>query len=186
MSDVIVWLVRHGETVWNAQHKISGWIDVELSERGRQMACDLGSRLGGEEFDGVWSSDLRRAKDTAQLAYGRPTLEDARLRELDFGPLEGENWTLIPDHQQREVLAFSEDCTLGGEKISLFEERVFAFLDELPPGRHLLFVHAGVIRVALRRAQADQYVPPATVAILNWTRKQLLDMHLGPELWSQK
>mgnify|MGYP001482503335 FL=1 len=53
MSDVIVWLVRHGETVWNAQHKISGWIDVELSERGQQMARDLRPRLEPERFDGV-------------------------------------------------------------------------------------------------------------------------------------
>lgn len=186
MSDVIVWMVRHGETVWNAQHKISGWIDVDLSERGQQMALDLRPRLQGEDFDGVWSSDLRRALDTAQLAYGRPTVEDTRLRELDFGPLEGEDWTCIPEHQQREVMAFSEDCTFGGEKISAFEERVFAFLDELPAGRHLLFVHAGVIRLALRRAQADKFVPPTTVAVINWTQKQLLEMHLGPDIWSHK
>lgn len=186
MSDVIVWLVRHGETVWNAQRKISGWVDVELSERGQQMARDLRPRLHTEEFEGVWSSDLQRALHTAQLAYGRPARQDVRLRELDFGPLEGEDWTLIPQHQQREVLAFSEDCTFGGEKISVFEERVFAFLDELSPGRHLLFVHAGVIRVALRRAQADKFVPPTTVAIVNWTRKHLLEMHLGPEMESHK
>ena len=99
MSDVVVWLVRHGETVWNAQRKISGWVDVELSERGQQMARDLRPRLHPEEFDGVWSSDLRRALDTAQLAYGRPTQQDVRLRELDFGPLEGEDWTQIPQHR---------------------------------------------------------------------------------------
>ena len=184
MRDVIVWMVRHGETVWNAEHKISGWIDVELSERGQQMARDLQPRLVPESFDGVWSSDLRRAIHTAELAYGRPTVQDMRLRELDFGPLEGENWNLIPEEQQREVLDFSEHCTFGGEKISTFEERVFRFLDELSPGRHLLFVHAGVIRVALRQAQADRFVPPTTVAVVNWTRKQLLDMHLGPDVWS--
>lgn len=184
MSQVIVWLVRHGETVWNAQRKISGWVDVELSERGQQMARNLRTRLQPEEFEGVWSSDLRRAVDTAELAYGRPTRRDRRLRELDFGPLEGQDWLLIPKEQQGEVLAFSEDCTLGGEKISTFEQRVFSFLDELRPGRHLLFVHAGVIRVALRPAQADTFVPPTSVAVINWTQKKLLEMHLGPDLRS--
>ena len=121
MSDVIVWLVRHGETVWNAQHKISGWIDVELSERGQQMARDLRPRLEPERFDGVWSSDLKRAIDTAELAYRRPERQDERLRELDFGPLEGENWLTIPAEHQQEVIDFCEHCTRGGEKISAFE-----------------------------------------------------------------
>jgi len=182
MSDVIVWLVRHGETVWNAQHKISGWIDVELSERGQQMARDLRPRLEPERFDGVWSSDLKRAIDTAELAYCLPEQQDKRLRELDFGPLEGENWLTIPAEHQQEVIDFCEHCTRGGEKISEFEERVVSFLDHLGPGRHLLFVHAGVIRVALRRVNADNFLPPTSVAIVNWSQGHLLELHLPPEI----
>lgn len=182
MSDVIVWLVRHGETVWNAEHKISGWIDVELSERGQQMARDLRPRLEPESFDGVWSSDLRRAIETAELAYSLPEQQDQRLRELDFGPLEGENWLTMPEDHQREVIDFCEHCTRGGEKISAFEERVVGFLDHLRPGRHLLFVHAGVIRVALRRVNADNFLPPTSVAIVNWSQGRLLDLHLPPEI----
>jgi len=182
MKDVIVWLVRHGETVWNAQHKISGWIDVELSERGAQMARDLRPRLEPEQFDAVWSSDLQRAIRTAELAYRTPEKQDHRLRELDFGPLEGENWLTIPEDHQKEVIAFGEDCTRGGEKISVFEERVTSFLDQLPPGRHLLFVHAGVIRVALRRVDADHFVPPTSVAIVNWSQGKLLELRFPPEV----
>lgn len=182
MKDVIVWLVRHGETVWNAEHKISGWVDVELSERGREMARALRQGLETEQFDGVWSSDLKRAIDTAELAYRRPEQQDQRLRELDFGPLEGQNWMNMPEQHQQDVLDFCEHCTRGGEKISAFEERVFSFLDHLPPGRHLLFVHAGVIRAALRRVQADKFVPPTTVAIVNWSQERLLEMRLPPEI----
>lgn len=181
MSDVIVWLVRHGETVWNAEHKISGWIDVELSERGIQMAEDLRARLEPEQFDGVWSSDLKRAVRTAELAYRSPERQDPRLRELDFGPLEGENWLTIPADHQKDVIDFGEHCTRGGEKISVFEERVFSFLDQLPFGRHLLFVHAGVIRVALRRVNADHFLPPTSVAIVNWSQGELVELRLPPE-----
>lgn len=182
MSDVIVWLVRHGETVWNAQHKISGWIDVELTERGQQMARELRPRLECEQFDGVWSSDLKRAVDTAELAYRRPEKQDQRLRELDFGPLEGENWMAMPEEHQQDVVDFCEHCTRGGERISAFEQRVTSFLDHLPPGRHLLFVHAGVIRVALRRVQADHFVPPTSVAIVNWSKERLIELRLPPEI----
>lgn len=182
MSEVIVWLVRHGETVWNAQHKISGWVDVELSERGQQMARDLRAGLELEHFDGVWSSDLKRAIATAELAYRHPEKQDRRLRELDFGPLEGQNWMTMPEQHQRDVLDFCEHCTRGGEKISAFEQRVIGFLDHLPPGRHLLFVHAGVIRVALRRVRADKFVPPTSVAILNWSKQHLIELRLPPEI----
>ncbi|MBS2038382.1 histidine phosphatase family protein [bacterium] len=182
MKDVVVWLVRHGETVWNAEHKISGWVDVELSQRGQQMARDLRAKLEREHFDGVWSSDLKRAMDTAELAYRRPEKVDARLRELDFGPLEGLNWMTMPPEHKREVQDFCENCTRGGETISSFEQRVCSFLDHLQPGRHLLFVHAGVIRVALRRVRADRFVPPTSVAIVNWSREQLIELHLPPEI----
>ncbi len=181
-NDVIVWLVRHGETVWNAQHKISGWTDVELSERGVQMARDLRFRLQPEQFDGIWSSDLQRAIRTAELAYRSPDKQDQRLRELDFGPLEGENWLTIPEEHQQDVIAFGEHCTRGGERISIFEQRVISFLDHLPPGQHLLFVHAGVIRVALRRVDADTFVPPTSVAIVNWSQGKLIELHLPPEI----
>lgn len=182
MDEVIVWLVRHGETVWNAEHKISGWIDVELSDRGKQMARDLRPGLEPEQFASVWSSDLQRAIHTAELAYGSPEKQDQRLRELDFGPLEGQNWLTIPKDHQKDVIDFCEHCTRGGEKISAFEERVVSFLDHLPPGRHLLFVHAGVIRVALRRVQADHFLPPTSVAIVNWSREELVELRLPPEI----
>jgi len=180
MSQVIVWLVRHGETIWNAQHKISGWVDVELSQRGQEMARDLAWLTRAESFDGVWSSDLQRAIETARLSTGLSPSQDRRLRELDFGPLEGQDWRAIPEGLQQGVLDFSEDCTCGGEKISDFEERVCGFLNELPPGRHLVYVHAGVIRIALRKVKADRYVTPASVAVVDWSNKKLIDLHAGP------
>ena len=174
-----LWLIRHGETVWNALGKISGWHDVELSEAGAEMARALRPHLQSLAFDHVWSSDLQRARRTAQLAYGQPR-EDQRLRELDFGELEGLVWMDIPQEQQKAVLDFSEHCAPGGETISQFEARVFEFLEEIPDGTHLLFVHGGLIRLVLRQVNADQFVPPTSIAVVDWTAKRLVDLKRAP------
>jgi probable phosphoglycerate mutase len=181
MNDLILWLVRHGETTWNAEHKISGWVDVQLSARGVEMAKRLRPLLEAEQFDAVHSSDLLRARHTGELAL-RSGVADARLRELDFGPLEGLNWLTMDECDREAVLAFSEDCTRGGETISAFEQRVFHFIEELNPGKHLLFVHGGLIRLVLRQVGADRFVPPTTVAVVNWTQRQLLALHLPEEV----
>ena len=150
------------------------------------MARDLHPQLGHLTFTGVWSSDLQRACHTARLACDTPAVPDARLRELDFGPLEDQDWTQLPEETQREVLAFSENCTQGGELISVFQGRVFEFLDQLPPGTHLLFVHGGLIRLVLRCVGNDRFVPPTTVAKVNWSSRELLELTLGPEVQHRK
>lgn len=78
---VRVWLVRHGETRWNTERRLQGISDIELSDRGREQAEQLRLRLGGRSFDAVWSSDLLRAVETAEIIFGGPRI-DARLREL--------------------------------------------------------------------------------------------------------
>lgn len=176
---VELWLVRHGETTSNAAGMISGWKDVHLSEKGRAMAEALRPILKDECFDTVVASDLTRAQDTARLAHSEPAI-DGRLRELDFGKLEGMNWETMPPDLQREILAFSEECAPGGELISVFEARVFDYLASLPAGRHLLFVHGGVIRIVLRQVGADQFVPPTSVAVVDWSTRSLIDLRLAP------
>lgn len=177
MRELELWLVRHGETTWNAEHKICGWFDAPLTPRGKAMARALRPRLQGCTFDGVWSSDLCRAVETGRLAYAEPE-PDPRLRELDFGPLEGLDWTTMCPLRQAAVRAFDEHCTEGGETISQLQSRVFHFVEGLKSGRHLLFVHAGVIRALLRPVQADQFVPPTSLARIHWTSKRLLSLEL--------
>ena len=178
-ESVELWLVRHGETTSNAAGMISGWKDVHLSKKGRAMAEALRPILQHELFDRVVASDLARAQDTARLAHSEPAIE-ARLRELDFGKLEGMNWETMPADMQREILDFSEECAPGGELISVFQARVFEYLASLPPGRHLLFVHGGVIRLVLRQVGADQFVPPTSVAVVNWSKRHLIELRLAP------
>jgi len=86
-----LWLVRHGETTYSESRLLAGWTDCPLTERGREQAKALSPVLGENRFHAVWSSDLARAVTTARLAWGEPKI-DARLRELNFGPLEGRSY----------------------------------------------------------------------------------------------
>ncbi|MBI3928778.1 MAG: histidine phosphatase family protein [Armatimonadetes bacterium] len=178
-SAVELWLVRHGETVWNAAGLVCGWSDVPLTARGQGQARSLRSRLTGQVFDSVWSSDLCRAVETAQLAYGAPRV-DARLRELHFGQIEGVPWETLDPLHRNALLEFEGFRAPDGESTHDFSVRVFELLNLLSPGRHLLFVHAGLVRLVLRAVGNDEFLPPSSIAALEWTTRRLLFLEQGP------
>jgi ribonuclease H / adenosylcobalamin/alpha-ribazole phosphatase len=85
-------VVRHGETERSAAHAYSGQADIPLTETGREQARHAAERLAGSGVDGIVSSPLSRAADTARAiadATGAPLEVDERLIEVDYGPLEG-------------------------------------------------------------------------------------------------
>jgi probable phosphoglycerate mutase len=85
-------IVRHGETVWNADGRHQGHLDSELTERGLQQARALAERLAGERFIALYSSDLGRALKTAQVIGAQSShtvLIDPRLRERNLGIFHG-------------------------------------------------------------------------------------------------
>jgi|GEM_PF-279373 len=93
------WLIRHGETAWNAKQKLQGWVNIPLNEVGRQQAQNLQRFFQLEnicaQFDTVISSDLDRAIETATIALEHrqlPVLTDERLRERSYGIYEGQHW----------------------------------------------------------------------------------------------
>jgi probable phosphoglycerate mutase len=168
-----IWLVRHGETAASRDGVLAGWADLPLTELGREQARAVAPALAGEPFHGVWSSDLDRAVTTARLAWGEPRT-DARLREINFGTLEGQPWqTLAPEYKQA-FIAFDGFHPPGGESLDEVRERVFAFLAVLPAGRHLLFTHGGVIRLLCRIAGRDGFQPTGTVVGLDWSARRFL------------
>ena len=94
---VCFYIVRHGQTLLNSLDRAQGWADSPLTEAGKQMVADIGEKLKGIDFDVVYTSDMLRAVQTAELILeaggegGVPIEKDARLREWCLGCMEAEN-----------------------------------------------------------------------------------------------
>ena len=164
---VEVWLVRHGHTEWSGAGRYTGWTDVALTPEGEAQARSLPSMLPAGPDVTAWSSDLARCVRTAELAGLEPRV-DRRLRELDFGAIEGLTWDEVPTDLQEALMSFDDFEAPDGESVDAFRARVFAFLDELPPGRHIVVTHGGVVRLLLRAARHDIAVTPGQVEHIRW------------------
>ncbi len=87
-----LYLIRHGETLWNSEMRFQGHVDIPLSERGVEQAKALAGRLAPRKISAVYSSDLSRAVDTARHIAGprgMGVISLPELREIDFGHWEG-------------------------------------------------------------------------------------------------
>ncbi|MFI5143112.1 MAG: histidine phosphatase family protein [Thermoanaerobaculales bacterium] len=174
-----LWLVRHGETTASRDGTLAGWADLPLTERGIEQARAVGPVLEGESFTAVWSSDLVRALTTARLAWGEPCPEP-RLREINFGELEGRDWKTLDPVYKQALIEFNGFYPPGGESLAQVRTRVEEFLATLPSGRHLLFTHGGVIRLLTREAGDDDFVPTGSVVALDWTTRRMLSKRACP------
>lgn len=166
-----LFLVRHGETEWNATGRFCGHSDPPLTQRGRAQAAALRGLLAGESFDRAVSSPSIRALETTRIVYGEPET-DERLRELDFGDLEGLVWSeCSPDIRQR-LAHYDTFQAPGGESVRALGERVLRALSDLGPGRHLVVTHGGVIRFLAGKAAITEYPKTATLTCLVATLRQ--------------
>lgn len=88
-------LIRHGESQWNLENRFTGWVDVELSEKGVREAAAAGKKIAGYQIDKAYTSVLRRAINTLDLALsaagksGIPVTRDKALNERHYGALQG-------------------------------------------------------------------------------------------------
>jgi probable phosphoglycerate mutase len=167
MVAVRLWLVRHGATDWSEAGRLCGSTDIPLSPEGRAQADPVRNRLASHWFTGVWTSDLARAKEFAQLAVRHAT-PDRRLRELDFGELEGKRWDDLDPSTRHALVRFEGFVAPGGESVAQLEERVGEFLAELEPGDHLLVTHGGVIGLLARRCGLAFAPVPGELTVLDW------------------
>jgi len=173
-----LWLVRHGETPASLGRTLAGWADVPLTGRGEEQARALRPVLEDERFEGIWSSDLSRAVATARLAWGEPR-QDARLREMSFGSLEGQPWETLDARLQEGLARFEGFAAPGGESFDALRSRVLAFVDGLEPGRHLVFTHGGVVRLLSREVGEDHFVPTGTLLVVDWEDRRLVSRRDG-------
>ena len=91
---IMFYILRHGRTDWNEEHRLQGEVDIPLNETGRQMAYDAAEKYKDIDFDICYCSPLKRAQETARifLADRNPAVEiitDNRLHEMCFGDYEG-------------------------------------------------------------------------------------------------
>ncbi len=160
--------MRHGETLWNREGRLLGWTDLPLTPEGEAQARALKGLLPPLP---AYSSDLVRARRTAELAGFRPEATRA-LREIHFGALEGAPWEALEPAYKEALLRFQGFHPPGGESLEDFQERVFRFLEGLKAPA-LLFTHGGVVRAALRALGEDGLVPPGSVLVVDWPRRVL-------------
>jgi len=147
----IILLARHGQSDWNATRRWQGHADRPLTEKGREQARALAERLRHVELDAVYSSDLRRAADTA-AAVSNEVIELPALREVDVGSWSGltraEAEERFPDGvaRWREGFPGWDD----GESYEELTRRVLAAVLEIARrhegGRVLVVSHGGPIR----------------------------------------
>jgi len=135
-------LVRHGETDWNAEGRLQGHTDRPLSDYGRRQARELAGDLEDEALEAIYSSDLARARETAEIVGERldlPVVLDPDLREKDWGTWEGLNAV------ERDRVEFV------GETTEAHQERMLGALRRIAarhPGdqRVLVVTHGGSMR----------------------------------------
>ncbi|MBS2033376.1 histidine phosphatase family protein [bacterium] len=150
-----LWWIRHGQSRWNVESRWQGHSDIELSPEGEQQALRLRERLAEVHFDSIYSSDLRRAVRTAELALpGREVIRDGRLREVNFGEFEGLTKGEMTPAQLDRLREWFRDPyaarVLNGESLGDVELRIQSWQAELPEsGRVAIFTHGGVIRCHL-------------------------------------
>lgn len=151
-------LLRHGESQWNLENRFTGWVDVPLSGRGEEEARKAGLKLKPLRIDAAYTSVLRRAIETLNLALkaadkkGVPLTKDAALNERHYGDLQGLNKEeTAKKFGSEKVLLWRRSYDIappGGESLKETAERTLPYfrksvLEDLRQGKNILIVAHG-------------------------------------------
>jgi broad specificity phosphatase PhoE len=160
-------LARHGETDWNREGRWQGHSNTSLNELGREQAQRLADELAGK-VDVVYSSDLARARETAEIIAEHLGLEvevDSRLRERGFGSWEGLTHPEVEERDGEALARWRAGDGYGAhdaEPHEAFAERIRGVLDDVlerhPGERVLVITHGGSMRVIHALAQGLDYI----------------------------
>ena len=174
MTATTILLARHGETDWNRDGRFQGHADPPLNELGRRQASELAERLAGDGVTALYSSDLRRALETAAALAARLGLDvmpHAGLREVDVGSWSGLTRDEIAERFPGSFRAWLE----GGEPPeweprAAFVARVGGAVLEIaaanPRSRLVVVGHGGTIRAAERHAGVEPSWPIGNCAVV--------------------
>lgn len=157
----MLYIMRHGKTLWNEEHRLQGRTDVALSDKGREMAAAAAVRDASVHFDVCYCSPLVRALETARIYLeGRdvPIIIDDRLKEMCYGIYEGTaNSFSIPDCPINTLFFEPQNYTTpaeGAESIEELSLRTGEFLDEIAlpqsdAGKSVLIVAHGAVNSSI-------------------------------------
>jgi len=126
MATKIIYFV-HGTTTDNLEHKSTGWMPGQLSEKGKKQSIDLRNQINLEDIDIVISSDLKRAIDSAQYTFkdSKEILHDRRIRECNYGDFNGKDTSFVK-YEEHINIPFP-----NGESLQEVENRVKDFCNYL-------------------------------------------------------
>jgi broad specificity phosphatase PhoE len=159
-------LARHGETDWNRDGRFQGHADPPLNDQGREQARSLAYALDDQALAAIYSSDLRRAHETALVVADRKGLNvvvDPDLRERDVGEWSGLTLPEIEERFPEELRRFREKGASIGESRESLSRRVVAAVrriaDAHPQGSVLVVTHGGALRTLRHAAGGDLGAP---------------------------
>ncbi|KAJ0975971.1 hypothetical protein J5N97_017936 [Dioscorea zingiberensis] len=170
-------IVRHGETSWNASKIIQGHMNSELNETGRKQAIAVAVRLSKEpKFASIYSSDLKRAAETAEIIAnhcGLPEVKlDPALRERHLGDLQGltlRDAAKLKAESYQYFLSKSRDQEIpgGGESLDQVYNRCTSCMEGIAKkhsgDRVIVVTHGGVLRELYKRASPNSKFPNGTI-----------------------
>lgn len=150
---VELWLIRHGQTNWNLAVRYQGQTDIPLNQEGIAQARAIADHLAARQYDALYSSDLVRARKTAEIIakkVGLPVITDRRLREISQGILEGLKPSEVPE-KFPELIEWAKQDHLnwhapGGETVQQVADRMATAADDIArnhPGGKVLVVSHG-------------------------------------------
>lgn len=179
MPDLI--LLRHGQSQWNLENRFTGWVDIDLSDKGKEEAQQAGEKLRNRQIDVVYTSVLKRAINTAKIALENAgkgemaLIQDQALNERHYGDLQGLNkaeTAALHGEEQVHIWRRSFDVTPpgdGAESLEMTIERVlpyyFAHIEkDLLEGKNVLVVAHGNSLRALSY-HLEQHTPESIVKL---------------------
>jgi probable phosphoglycerate mutase len=190
MSATRIIAIRHGETAWNVDTRLQGHLDVALNARGQWQAQRAAQALADEDIAAVYSSDLSRARATAQAiadqcsgqAAGHPVRLHTGLRERGFGIFEGQTYAQInidwPEESRRWRQRDPHFAPEGGETLVQLRERithtVHAIASQHVGEQIVMVAHGGVMDALYRLATGQDIESPRTWDLGNAAINRLL------------